>query len=705
MKKNLIKILATAAIALSVGACGKKSPKEPDPTEYTLDELLVLDSNGDWEHQGEKVKLCNLGVADAYGNTIIGGYCVPDSTSVLDLYGIEIQAKEMPVADSLEWADITVVGTLEDENGHAVIKDADVTLNSVYDKDAGTGQVCYYWNNVSRLYFDNYFGRSWSGKKFSINVQFASIPETVTTDKESSFYVVYPGEDKDLEDEDNLSPIEVIIPAGLSESTVSFINEYFTGKAVGDSGKVYGISRYDRTRGGTTIVLGDIIGSYGLKATPKDEAAIVKDTWADVQELEGDNYRDTMVTFENANIFSYVVDESSLSYNVEQYFNDPSWVEVEHNDAALLSVTINAKAAKMEETFESLVAGLKTQGGEASSVNNEDEGEAIYNFKDSEGTTWATVLLANYESYITLYYIGLKPIKSFSGATAFADAKAYYLSRATAFEKSLDSSASDRTTAIPDLSEEVSSVTVDYSNESSYKTYFASLGLISNYTIKATLKTASKDVVSNYLGTFYVAGAFTYKALTIFEQDGWFNSTTNEFVIFSYDDTYSTITLDIITLNAASAAYVTERSDALYISYMNSTASQYAGYYSSYFSSTINFVSDFTVTVDSTECAAEDWAYECDTSYLSQGYPVLFFTFDVYYADTVDVTKVASALAAELAATGAYTADVQCPTYTSGEWLGYADYTNGVWVGVDAYSDYGIVEITVVFGKNYVKAA
>ncbi len=705
MKKNLIKILATATIALSVGACGKKEPAVP---EYTLDELLVLDSNGDWEHQGEKVKICNLGVADTFGNTIIGGYCVPDSTSVLDLYGIEIQAKKMPVADSLEWADITVVGTLEDENGHAVIKDADVTLNGVYDGDdqgenMTTGQIVYYWNNVPRNYFDEYFGRSASGKKLSLNVQFASIPETVTAEKESSFYVVYPGEDKDLEDEDNLSPFKVVIPAGLSASTISKINSYFAKKSVGDTGKLVGTARYDRTEGGTSIVIGDIIGSYSLRETPTSEASIVKDKWADVQELEGDNYRDTMVTFENENIFSYVVDESMLSDNVDDIFTDASWVAVDHSSAALLAVTINAKAAKIEETFNALITGLTTQGGEASSMNNEENGEAIYNFKDSDGTIYATVLLANYEAYLSLYYIGLKPSKTFTGETAFADAKAFYLNLATAYEKSLDSTATDRTSALINFSNTVSSAVVDYSNESVYSKYFEDYGLIGVYSIKVTLAAADETAATQYEAGLMLAG-FEYKSFELTQEDVWYNATSKEMVVVSISKDSKTVTLDIYAVNATSGALVAERCDATYLGYMNSDVAYYSEKYSAYFSSTINFFADFTVTVDSTEYATEDWYYEADSSYLSQGYAVVFYTFDLVYGEGADLDKIGEALKAELVATGAYTANVQCPT-SSSEWLGYADYTNGVWVSVDAYADYGFIEITVVYGKSFVKAA
>ena len=61
MKKNLIKILAIASIALAAGACKGNKKSSEDPAKLvTIQELLELDNQGKWTLEGEKVKIENL---------------------------------------------------------------------------------------------------------------------------------------------------------------------------------------------------------------------------------------------------------------------------------------------------------------------------------------------------------------------------------------------------------------------------------------------------------------------------------------------------------------------------------------------------------------------------------------------------------------------------------------------------------------------
>lgn len=678
MKKNLIKILALSAIVVSLGACNKKKGGSDTGSDeevakvVDIAELLTLDpaDKTKWELEGQLVKIENLACGGIYGNTVIGNTSV--GKTVVDLRGLEIQSKEaVPFTSPSKrpgyGSDITAEGRVVNVNGRLTLQEATVTINSQRGEDGkytdDAGLPVHYCPAVSesgivtnRSLWDGYFsGRQYSGACVEALVQLASLPGSIA-DNDTSFYVVFPGEDMDVNDDENGSLIKVNIPAAslMSEGAVSSFNSFFAGKSVGDFVAINGLLQYDsQANGGMGFIIENYWNQIGYTNIGTGEGEIdpsylptIVDSWAAVAAEAQDYFADPFINLSSADPnspllapFSYQVDDS--------YVDEPDgfWTDAykstfcqvaDLRHSAMYRVIANFKASK----FESYVEAIDTTLLAAGYVADEEwasEGIVMYLLKDGSGNVEKEVLLmANNEQQIELHYTALKA--GIISAATFADTITAFDANANAYIEFLTGTPGSLHSELCDIDGTVA-YTLDVSGIAKYYQYYTQLGMLAELKIEfdqpaATTKEQLAVKLAAYKADLIAAG-YNEAYLSTFGATGLCNASTKEFVFLFSDDSTKTIYAQVIVLDATSYAAVSYpyTNEAQLIAAINDEYAGWNGASSAYFPSTASTVTSFTLGSK----AAIAWDFldtDKDDMDSAHGYTP-YFVATVHYAENL----------------------------------------------------------------------
>lgn len=614
MKTNLIKILALGAVVVSLGACQKKKAKVVE-----INELLEINADSKkWELEGQLVKVEHLVLQGFYGNTYIGGAAVGDYVS--DLRGVEIQVKKAPQFERNfgYGADITAEGRVVDVNGRLTLQEAKITVNSErpesgkYEEGAGLPIYSCPPAATSRSTLDSTLsGRIYSGILVEGVYQLASVPAAIdASSPASSFSVVFPGEDLDLTDAENLAPIVVNVPAGseLTEGAITAFNTFFADKKAGDFSTICTTFQYDLEKnGGMGMVLESFWSQKGLEVVAKKDQPVIFSSWQEVMDNQGGYYDGGFVDLTKAsdeeaaleNPFSYLVDES--------YLDNPKsmWQEayvsqiIKISDADLKKcassvVTVNVKSSKMEAYLDAVEAKLKA----ASYVLDEsmaENGVYLFTYTESEAVKKEVVLMINNESQVEYQYIA--PRAALDYAT-FAEFKAGFEGLASVKMSALTETSYTHTSALVDFSEgkKPSNINLSWMYEALFdglKEYGMALPYYSvtyDFADKAAAAAALTDYQAKLVAAGFVERKLTLSKLGSYpDMTGYFNATSKEFIFIDqdYDSTASDYTnqlyANLFVANDAAITALVEAlpaSDAELIAKINSTYSGLATKYS-----------------------------------------------------------------------------------------------------------------------------
>ena len=568
MKTNLVKILALSAMVLTLGACntqgGQSSEKQESSSGseeevaqvVTITELLELDNDYKFALEGKLVTIEHLALQGRYANTIIGGTSL-DKT-VTSLRGLQIDCAEFPeFKKGSGWgADISATGRVTDVNGRAVLADATVKVNSErdYDNPPADGSSKYsgglpisYWPaaHMDRGAFDTYLGRSMSGIMFGGVFELASLPEEVSTEKGTSFQVVFPGEYADTEDLENLSLITVNVPDGIGQTGVTKFNEFFKDAVVGDFVDITGLGQYDlANNGGYGILLETFAAQDCAKPNP---APVVLKTWADAAALAQGYYELPLPDLDNEKTFTYKVNTDYVDKGVEDLFEDASFVKVDHDEAVFVEFDFIAKPSDIETAFDEAVADLKAAGFEEDAS---EAGAAILIKKDGEEVV-AQADVFNQDSYVEVDYMALPLITEFDFAT-FAELKAFYEGRVSALVEGTFA------TALVDLVTPGTNYYIDTADELYNLQKYGDEEYEYALSFTAAADLAAADVTA--YETALAAAGFVEKRMSDFGANGLYNPTSHEFILGVAIDSEDpkSLNLQVLVLNGDALDYVVE---------------------------------------------------------------------------------------------------------------------------------------------------
>lgn len=412
MRNNLIKILALSAITITLGACGKKKNSEVAALDVTIQEALEL-SGADWKLAGQKIRVSNLALSSKYGNHIFGAYVPASNTE--ELAYLEAEVKDLPSfpeSGDGYGADITLEGVLTDVNGRPVLKDAVCTVNSERQNrkaSEGHGLPIYYYQSFTRGQFDYNLNRTTSGYLIGeTTFQLADVPElpSGSIDSELVFYVAFPGENLDLEDLDNISPIPVVIPAGLGDASTSAVKKFFDGKKAGDF--IYFdtyVCYYDTRYGGISLLVEDFWGK-GIAAPKK--APEVYNTAAEFKAAYDPKFAQPIIPelFNDEVVFSYVPNIYEVTKTQKAKYTDGSFIHI--TDLAhshFLQFNMNVKN---ENDLVTLVNGIADfLDGEGSGWSKPENG--VWTYSDETDKITREIVLSFDEdnpTYLTIMYMG-----------------------------------------------------------------------------------------------------------------------------------------------------------------------------------------------------------------------------------------------------------------------------------------------------------
>ena len=421
MKKNLLKILAIGAIAVSMGACSSEKPQTVNITEL----LTINSTTKGWELEGKLVKIENLVCQGKYGNTIIGGSSV--GNTIVDLRGVEIQTKKAPTftIGSGYGADITAVGRVVDVNGRLTLQKATVTVNSErdYDNPPADGSAKYSGglpmsycpaDYLSRSLWDGYFGRTFSGALYEGTFQLATVPGTLSATAATSFQVVFPGENIDVEDEENYSLIKVNVPNEVSDNAIESFNTFFADKKAGDFVTLCGLLQYDSE---ANLGMGYVLENYWQQAG-LEEPASAPDILYDWDEVEAAAYgfvTPTLPELSSATAtdainapFSYTFDTGYYDKDPSSLFSDPSSILIfeDTSDMALVEVVANLKPSAAEDYLTAVQAKLAELDYELLAGSVAD-GAMLFGLGDALDNPVAELIveLSDSGSYVTMDFI------------------------------------------------------------------------------------------------------------------------------------------------------------------------------------------------------------------------------------------------------------------------------------------------------------
>ena len=553
MKTNLVKILALLAMTVSLGACtGQKqqgggsseassgsSEQQSSESETSSDtsesssqeeiedlgvvsigEVLDLNNDNEWNYLGKKMTVEHLVMQGKYGNTIIGGAALGEYIS--DLRGLEVQCAELPTFEvGSGWgADLTVTGILDDVNGRAVLKEAEVTVNSerVYNEERTSytgGLPVYMWPEkyMDRGYFDYYMGRSMSGLYLAGTFQLAQKPEVITADEASVFYAAFPGEYLDVEDEDNVSILTFQVPAGLSDAAVTAFNAYFAEKKVGDFFTFEGCGQYDAIE---NIGYGFVVDSWAAQSfVDPEEEPVLYSTWESVTDEVNTYYADELPAIGDDDlIFNYTF-EVYQGKTLNELFTDLTYVYITDKENCLFSeFSFYAAPREMDDAFDSVVAKAKTAGYEAAV---EETGAAILTLKDGSDNVVSQIDVFEEDAFLDIYYFGIPFSTDFED---FAGVKALYEKRAGKLVAGFES-------ALVDTAVAGENYHLGYADETYFYEEYGDEIYI--YDFEITFAAAQEGADEAYYNALLAAG-FEPMRLNDYMVDGLFNEDSGEFI-------------------------------------------------------------------------------------------------------------------------------------------------------------------------------
>ena len=416
MRTNLLKILVTLCLVAGAVSCGGKgknsdesgknsdetSESEPSgPTKLTLAGLYERDTEPDddgnyrYLYEDKEVIVSGLAVNGFYGDNVFfltqNHWKGVEVKAWTDFSGVEVELKEGTKSDAWIYDVVTVTGIAKAVEERIVIKDAELeitdtawqlnedgTRTRLTDEDGNRiGSVSYY-RVENRSIFSNLSAPLNSGFLVDVTLQFASIPERITTTSATSFMAVFAGENMDLEDDENEAPFEVRIPAGLREGVVDSLNAFLFPEdgepvKVGDFAVVTGNLQFH------TFGQGLIMTNGFAEFVKVANEPVVLSTFAELyDEVGGENilFHDGMFDFgtalDDAGAFSYVPDVSTIGTTVGDEYGDyeEDYPEIfdktneacqifieDWENAAYFSYTVNVK--DMEAAEEAILASFE----------------------------------------------------------------------------------------------------------------------------------------------------------------------------------------------------------------------------------------------------------------------------------------------------------------------------------------------------------
>lgn len=449
MKRNLVKILAMSSLLLTLGACGGKGekpqpePPAPDPTEEVVEVTLgqltnLVDSK--WEYEGKTVKLKDLAAYGAYdgGKGLTLG--APYSEGGSDRSGgVEVELKEaynFKHKTKGLGAKVSVQGKVADQNGHVVLKDAEIVSMSERDytsgsRDPNTGADMTIWsfNDPQRDGFNN-SGRTDSGKNFNFTgLQLLSEVPSYDGSAEIDFYVNFPGENPFVDDEYNLDVIRVSVPKGQPSEFNKPFNDFFGALEVGDQFDMYGNLFYN-----DGMELRVATQWFNWQAT--EDPCFVFPTTAPVEFI--DDYKDAIEPFDG----KYTVDMPALGGDQLVYRYDVTdlWAsKIEDISGADLSFVSEALKEEgglvvvdMMTTYAHAPEMLDTIGGKLATAGyskiSQTAAEAIYRLESTEVDADVALRVAQDEEFhyaLEMLFVGRRS-KTEEDFTSFAEARADY---------------------------------------------------------------------------------------------------------------------------------------------------------------------------------------------------------------------------------------------------------------------------------------
>ena len=235
-------------------------------------------------------------------------------------------------------------------------------------------------------------------------------PETWGS-QEDVFYVVFPGENTDMEDMYNLSPIPVIIPEGINATTLGKVKAALNGKAKDDfvffdtymayySNELYGVCLLIEDFWGTSI------------AVPEKDPEVYT-SGAALKAVYDAKFAQPIVE----GIFN---DEKAYSYVPQEYikvsdnkYSDPSFIKIpaaDQKNAHLLN--FNANIALKDDQASDFVEYVN---GVADWLDDEANGwekpeNGVWTYKD-DGTNVSREIVLMYSetnpTYLNILYFGL----------------------------------------------------------------------------------------------------------------------------------------------------------------------------------------------------------------------------------------------------------------------------------------------------------
>ena len=552
MKRKLVKILALGGIVFALTACPGPAPEPtpvpPDPPtppeevlEVSLAELFEMDGT-EWALDGKLVKVQELALQGKYGNTLIGGGSL--GTTINTLIGLEVNVNELPTFEKGSgWGcNFTATGRVADVNGRLVLNDADVEVVSEREYNAAgtsyTGGLPIHYcpeEYLDRSLWNNDMLKQMSGAYFPGYFQVASLPEEAAVDSATSFEVVFPGEDLDVEDLENESLITVQVPAGLSATAVERFNDWFFAEGneieVGDFVHVDTVLQYDAQE---NAGMGYVYTSFG-ELSDMENPPVIKDNWSDVADYFQDEFKNAFVDLDSDLPFSYVLSDEYISkdfktYWKEEYRDQLVRVQVDYVTA---EITANFKPSKIQEYFEALclkLEGTEENPGEYEFVPDYVETTGIYLWTktNAKGKIDAQVLMtAESESSFKLFYTA-KAFCLEDEYDTIALAKAAYEERVGAILED-----TSWTSGLPAVANEaISNVILDYTYESYYVTTYQATVYEYKFTIEFSSALSEQDKAAFQNGCLMLlnGSGFASALYEGFGIEGLYNKTNGEFV-------------------------------------------------------------------------------------------------------------------------------------------------------------------------------
>ena len=448
MKKNLIKLLAIAGMIASLGACGKtqETSKSDDPSTSATSELTTTESTDDSSTteeetpevvtanqfyellvdldtsevsaalEGKLVTVCDVVPWANIGDTIFG--CVIDeSTKLIDLRCIEFdlaegqQFRAWDVKNQKEISGVNVNGqfrTILDVTGRVHYEDGRVYMqDTTYTTTSTERQGISWTGEMDRAKWTTYIeGYMLHGCLTAVTFQLCE-PVQWNDDGDTVFYGVFAGEDYDMSNPDNFSPIKVTIPKEYTDFRADD-KEITEGLGAGDLVYIEGVAFYSDEGVGIKFANG------GLCYFDESDKVIIKE-FADAAEIAQEFYEEEIPDFGvDEFALSYLVNTDYVDYPLDGengVFTDASFLGFDDETKEKIVFTdwtVNIKTGKLADALGAFVAKVLAFGYKLGLAEEEEDTHYdLYQLKDEEETVLSAieVIYKADGSYFEFYYL------------------------------------------------------------------------------------------------------------------------------------------------------------------------------------------------------------------------------------------------------------------------------------------------------------